>query len=572
MAFLPDRDGMKLTHRNEITLYKSGDLIGGKYEIRDVLGEGGCGVVYLALDRETKRLCALKTFRDDLLTSATAREAFKNETRVWVNLENHPFILAARWVVEFSGRLFVEMDYVAPDSKGRINLGHYLTGHPLDTNQVLKWSIQFCSGMEHANSHGIECHRDIKPGNILIGNDRALKITDFGLAAAAEAAWRQRNGHGEIILYVGKKSDLGLSLIRSLDNKFCGTPGYIPPEVLRGEAWDKRSDMYSFGLVMWQMCTGSTTPPFIVLWKGNLEEFLRENYQQQIRGRLPRFNSPLKSVVVRCLSPKRSERYSDFHQLRRVLELMWRKTVGSDFVQPIVEERGVNFWNRKGQSLSSLGKDEQAIMCYDKALAIDPSNVVVLNNKGIALRNLGRFAEAIECLDIALAIDPENETFWNTKGTVLDSLRRYDEAIECYNKAAAINKKYANPWYNKGRCFFSLKRYKEATACFDGALAINPKDTDVWHSKGVALAKLGRQEDAVECYDKALAIDPLSAGVWFDRAVAWEVICMFGTTPLAMEYRQEAITSYRKFLALASPDKLESIAKARQRIQVLESK
>src|ERR1017187_5865818 len=121
-------------------LYKKGDVIGGQYEIHGTLGKGGFGVVYLAYSRGTKQVCALKTFRDELLADAAAREAFKNEALLWVNLEAHPFILAARWVEEVSGRLFVEMGYVAPDAYGRVSLADHLAraGGPLDAGQMLR--------------------------------------------------------------------------------------------------------------------------------------------------------------------------------------------------------------------------------------------------------------------------------------------------------------------------------------------------------------------------------------------------------------------------------------------------
>ena len=153
-------------------VYKKGDLIGGKYEVYRMLGRGGFGVVYLTY-RPESGVCALKTFLDELLADEKAREAFKKEALLWVNLEEHPFILAAQWAEEFSGRLFVQMDYIAPDDRGRVSLADHLAqaGGPLDANQVLKWAVQFCLGMEHAQVHGINCHRDIKPANILITQD-----------------------------------------------------------------------------------------------------------------------------------------------------------------------------------------------------------------------------------------------------------------------------------------------------------------------------------------------------------------------------------------------------------------
>jgi hypothetical protein len=125
-------------------LHKKGDVIDGRYEVHGTLGKGGFGIVYLVHCRDTRKLCALKTFRDELLADPVARDAFKREAMLWVKLEEHPFILAARWVAVVSGRLFVQMDYVAPDAQGRVSLDDHLTGVRLHTNQVLEWAIQFC--------------------------------------------------------------------------------------------------------------------------------------------------------------------------------------------------------------------------------------------------------------------------------------------------------------------------------------------------------------------------------------------------------------------------------------------
>src|ERR1039457_4252399 len=182
--------------REDDDFYRKGDLIGGEYEVLGTLGKGGFGHVYLVRHCKLGVVYALKTFRDEFLDDPKARESFKKEALLWVNLEDHPFILSANVVVEISGRLFVFMEHIASDAQGRVNLADHLvqTAGPLDTRQTLKWAIQFCLGMEHAGAHGIQCHRDIKPANILITQDGILKISDFGLAAAAELAWRAPGG------------------------------------------------------------------------------------------------------------------------------------------------------------------------------------------------------------------------------------------------------------------------------------------------------------------------------------------------------------------------------------------
>ena len=106
--------------------YKKGDLIGGEFEVVGNLGKGGFGLVYRARHCETGAEFALKTFRDEFLDDSKARDAFKKEALLWVNLENHPFILAATVVLEISGRLFVAMEYIAPDKQGRVNLADHL--------------------------------------------------------------------------------------------------------------------------------------------------------------------------------------------------------------------------------------------------------------------------------------------------------------------------------------------------------------------------------------------------------------------------------------------------------------
>lgn len=165
------------TLQNETpTPYKKGDVIGGSFEVLGILGKGGFGIVYLVNYRKINEAGALKTFRDELLRNVAAREAFKKVAILWVNLEEHPFIVAARSVTEISGRLFVRMDYLAPDEFGRVTLADHLARASgcFDENRTLKWAIQFCMGMEHAQARGIKCHRDIKPANILITQDGTL--------------------------------------------------------------------------------------------------------------------------------------------------------------------------------------------------------------------------------------------------------------------------------------------------------------------------------------------------------------------------------------------------------------
>ncbi|MFH0793960.1 MAG: serine/threonine-protein kinase, partial [bacterium] len=167
--------------------YKRGDFIGQKYEVYGILGMGGFGIVYLVYSHETKSVYALKTFRDECLADAEARERFRRECQVWTDLERHPYLVRAYFVDEVSGRLYIGMEYIAPNEHGLNSLEGYMQEQPPGLHQSLRWAIQFCHGMEYAYSRGIRCHRDIKPANIMISQDMTVKISDFGLAGVLSA-------------------------------------------------------------------------------------------------------------------------------------------------------------------------------------------------------------------------------------------------------------------------------------------------------------------------------------------------------------------------------------------------
>jgi serine/threonine protein kinase len=551
----------KTPELEKLGLYKKGDVIGGKYEVLGRLGEGGFGNVYLVRLHNIGGLNALKTIRHELIADHAARQAFKNEALLWLNLGLHPFIVPAFMVDEVSGQLFVGMAYIAPDAKGRVTLADHLARAtaPFDTSQVLTWAIQFCFGMEHATAHGIVCHRDIKPTNILIAQNGTLLISDFGLAAAADAAWRRGSNRGGSLVKAVEGGGFGFSLIQADGKMRCGTPGYMAPEVYRCEAADIRSDIYSFGLVLWQMATGSPVPPFVLPYQGGLEGYLRQIYEQQMTCRVPCVDGFLGPVIERCLCPKPAERWGSFGELRGALEPILERKTGKRITVPQVGQESAAFWHLKGESLETLGRHKEAVSCYDKALKFDPRNAGFWICKGSALAALGQYETAISCMDKALTIDPRNVYAWINKAKVFLRLGRFAENNRCCDMALAIDPRMGRAWFLKATGLNALERFEDAVVCYDRALAIQSGDAAAWSGKGTTLTILGRREDALACFDKALAIDPLYPRALFGKAARED----------ALGRRREAAKYFQKYIEVASPEDAELIAAARQRLQEL---
>jgi tetratricopeptide (TPR) repeat protein len=547
------------------TPYKKGDLIGQEYEVHGVLGKGGFGIVYLVYSPEHESAFALKTFRDEYMEDAATRERFWREARVWVDLERHPFLVRAYFVNEINGRLYVAMEHIAPDEQGLNSLDGYLQRRPPDLAQTLRWAIQFCYGMEHAYSKGLRCHRDIKPSNIMLTQDRTVKISDFGLAGVLDI---ERPA-------IAARTSGTLAGTKTMKGTSFGTPEYMPPEqFVNAAGCDERSDIYSFGIVLHQLASRGGLP--FAAPDRSFSTWKRIHAERP----LPNLDSPLSAIIGQCLEKRPDARYQTFAELRGDLEELLGLIYEEVFVQPQHKELEAWEWNNKGLGLDNLGRPEEAVGCYDRALGTDsglaeawgnkgnclitlrryedaiqchdraldlnPRLAAAWGKKGIAFAMLGRYEDALWCYDRALGIDPRLEFVWSIKGSSLDILGRSAEAIRCFDRAIDIDSRYARAWSCKGHCLRGLCRNEEAVRCYDRALEINPRDDSAWSGKGDCLNGLGRAEEAIRCYNGAVEIDPRSALAWSKK----------GATLNRLGRYEEAVRSLDKALEIDPRDAL----------------
>ncbi len=512
--------------------WKIGDKLLDRYEIRDIKGgrgKSGMGIVYIALDSEWNQMFAIKTFQTYYLWDKDVIDRFMNEAETWVHLERHTNIVFANFVKKIEGMPCILLEYIDGG-----DLSQWIGR--LDNPQILDFAIQFCNGMDYAytyNKLGI-IHRDIKPQNAMITSEGILKVTDFGLARAVG---------GKVI-----NEELGL-MDSAAVSRGSGTLPYMPPEQFPEEIQRKfhflpkpvttRSDVYSFGVTFYHVLTGEL--PFYTL-----DEIFNKIPVNPVTKK-PDVPKQLDLLIMKCLEKNPENRYGSFAELMEELTGIYndfsseKKIFGEKYVVRGKKEPLTAIdWNNKGVALDNLGKSENAVECYDRALIINPRFANTWNNKGFALNNLGRFQEAIECYDRALEINPRFANTWNNKGFALNNLGRFQEAVECYDKALDINPRFAEAWNNKGFALSNLGRFQEAVECYDKALDINLRYAEAWDNKGLALSDLGEDQEAITCYDKALRIDPRLAEAWNNKGLALK----------NLGRSQEALNCYNKAIEL----------------------
>ena len=494
------------------------------YRIVEKLGGGGMGVVYLAEDTRLDRKVAIKFLPAEVATDERAKQRLLREAKTAATLD-HPNICAIYEVGEEDSHSFIVLQYIEGET-----LAARLKRHLPDVREALAIATQVADALNEAHGRGI-IHRDIKPENIMLTTRNQVKVLDFGLAKM-----------------VRDSSVMGADTasMLSIPGMVMGTVPYMSPEQVRGEELDCRSDIFSFGTVLYELLSGRR--PFEAKSSAEVISAILTTEPPPIsRSSLGHSGSGEEQLIRKCLEKDAALRYQtmsdlipDLQQIRREYETgQVTPRSGTTTVKPkaITGDKGGRFRvSRLGLVLTSLALVLAAAGVWFfsiRSLKRTPAAAVMSSNPvaydaymrgrvNVGSENPDNNNAAIKLFEQSVAADPNFAAAYaelaraytikaRYSGTAAEKQKLYEDAEVDVEKALAIDPNLAEGHFARGLILWTpYKRFphEQAIQSYRRAIELNPNFDEAHHQLGFIYLHIGLLDKAQQEIEKALAINP----------------------------------------------------------------
>jgi serine/threonine protein kinase len=453
------------------------------YQVLSLLGAGGMGVVYLARDQRLDRTVALKILPGDLATDPERRQRFEREARAASAL-NHPNVATIHDIGESDGLHFIVMEHVEGET-----IAARIAGRPLSPPDVIDIAVQAADALDVAHAKGIT-HRDIKPANLMMTSRGHLKVLDFGVAKMRLRDESTRGGEWTVAP--------GTAIGRVI-----GSGPYMSPEQITGGEVDPRSDVFSLGVVIYQMATGQL--PFSGATREELLEAILHATPESIsklNGQMP---SELERITFKCLEKPAEDRYQS---ARELLTDLWPLKRQLDAARPMLNSARFQFLERPVKTDAESPGSEASELVARGWAHLRSGSFFELSDASSAFLAATEVAPAYAAAHAGLALTKV------AQATVHDvpHLEALAEARTAALRAVALDDKSADAQVALGQVmFFSEWDWTAAERSFQRALTINPNHAEAYLHYGGLMESLGELPRGFELKLQGLECDSTSA-------------------------------------------------------------
>jgi WD40 repeat protein/serine/threonine protein kinase len=364
-----------------------GDTILDLYRVIDILGEGGFGKVYKVRHQGWNLDLAMKIPKPEIISAAGGVEGFEQEAETWVNLGLHAHIVSCYYVRRIDTAPAVFAEYLAGGS-----LHDWIRSRRLYTEtsavfktplqRLLNVAIQSAWGLHYAHEQGL-VHQDVKPENMLLTSDGAVKITDFGIATTKTMA-RMFNG-------VSEQSQVAEGSTLMVTGSGAMTPSYCSPEQANRGTLTRRSDIWSWALSVLEMFQGERTWSHGVIANQALINYIQVAAETPQLPQKPQMPTLIVELLQQCFRQNPDERPHDLLTVARELQAIYQQVMGESYPypEPKVVSDAADSLNNRAVSLFDLGRQSEALQIWEQSLKLEPQHLETIYNQGITRWRLG---------------------------------------------------------------------------------------------------------------------------------------------------------------------------------------
>ena len=363
--------------------WNMGDVILDLYQVTEFLGEGSFGKVYRVQHRNWNMDLAIKILKPEII-AAGGVESFEQEAETWVNLGLHPHIASCYYVRRIDNTPAVFAEYLAGGSlyDWIRNRQLYIEAETPPLQRLLDIAIQLAWGLHYAHEQGL-IHQDVKPANVLLTLDGTVKISDFGIATRSIAT---------TLNWVGGQSRLAEYHTLKLPGSGAMTPAYCSPEQSNREILTRRSDIWSWALLVLEMFQGECTWSHGRAAAQVLEYYLATEPDERLFPQMPR---QIADLLRQCFQENADDRPRNMLTIANKLKYIYQEVIGKKYLRPEPKagKDTADSLNNRAISLLDLGRQEEALQIWNRALQQQPLHSEATFNRSLTLWRAGKIGD-----------------------------------------------------------------------------------------------------------------------------------------------------------------------------------